>query len=108
MIRSIMGACVLSFALAHAGLSASAGEPGGQSVNQSVKPASTIIAAYAGLRSARRVPATPWPVVPVAACTAECCCQVYDGSKMTHQCKSRDDCINAGGLCRPKTDAKCN
>jgi len=104
MIRSIMGAFVLIFALAHAGLPASAGEPGGQSV----KPASIIIAAYTGLRSAKRVPATPWPVVPVAACTAECCCQVYDGSKMTHQCKSRDDCINAGGLCRPKTDAKCN
>lgn len=104
MIRSIMGAFVLIFALAQAGLPASAGEPGGQSV----KPASIISAAYTGLRSAKRVPATPWPVVPVAACTAECCCQVYDGSKMTHQCKSRDDCINAGGLCRPKTDAKCN
>jgi hypothetical protein len=104
MIRSIMGACVLILALAHAGLPASAGEPG----SQSVKPASTIIAAYTGLRSAARVPATPWPVVPAAACTAECCCQFYDGSKMTNACKSRDDCINAGGICRSKTDAKCN
>ena len=99
-----MGACVLIFAFALATLPATAGGSG----SQSVKPESTVIAAYTGLRSAKPTMATPWPVVPVAACTAECCCQFYDGSKMNHQCKSRDDCINAGGLCRPKTDAKCN
>jgi len=102
MIRSFLGTCVLIVAFA---LPAMAGDPGGPSV----KPVPTILASFTGLRSgAVQAPATPWPVVPVAACTAECCCQLYDGSKMTHQCKSRDDCINAGGLCRPKTDAKCN
>jgi len=104
MIRSFLGTCVLIVAFALAGLPAAAGESGGQRV----KPVSTVVAVYTGLRSGVRVPATPWPVVPVAACTAECCCQFYDGSKMSNQCKSRDDCINAGGLCRPKTDPKCN
>jgi len=105
MIRVIVGACALILAFS---LPAVAGQPDGQLGGQGVKPASTIVAAYSGLRSGARVPATPWPLVPVAACTMDCCCQYFEGGKMANQCKSRDDCINAGGLCRPKTDAKCN
>jgi hypothetical protein len=104
MIRSIVGACVLVFGIALAGLPAAADETS----DDAAKPASSIVAVFSGLPSAGKAAAqTPWRTVPVAACSAECCCQIYDGGKMVYQCKSQNDCINEGGLCKSKTDAQC-
>lgn len=103
MIRSIVGSLILILGMTLAILPATAGETG----TPTTETASTVVAKYAWVRTGNAGAVTPWPVVPVAACTAECCCQVYAGGSMTHQCKSRDDCINAGGICRPKTDANC-
>jgi hypothetical protein len=45
---------------------------------------------------------------PVAACAMDCCCQMVVGGSTKNECKSRDDCINAGGICHNKSDARCN
>jgi len=103
MNRSIMGAVALVLWIVISGVPAAAIERSGSDTAS----ASTIVAKYAGLRSFDEAVTTMRPVISAAACNVECCCQVYDGNRMTHQCKSRDDCINAGGICRPKTDASC-
>jgi hypothetical protein len=37
----------------------------------------------------------------------ECCCQLFVDGSMKSQCKSRDDCMTGGGICRSNTDPKC-
>lgn len=104
MVRSLVSAFILLLAVIISAPPASAAEPNGSSTETT---AASLVAKYAWVRSGNEGTVTPWPVVPVAACSAECCCQVFEGGNVTHQCRSRDDCINAGGICRPNSDAKC-
>ena len=104
MIKSIMVACVFVAGIVVGGLAVAADGKTDSADNS----AYTIAAAFAGLKSMRSIPETPLRTVPVAACSADCCCQIYDGSKMVYECRSHNACINDGGLCKAKTDAQCN
>jgi hypothetical protein len=104
MIRNIMAALVLVLGAGLAGASNAADGLAGPEADA----APAVVAKYAGIRSGKIEMSRPWRVVPVAACSAECCCQIYDGSSMVYKCTSHENCINDGGLCKAKTDAKCN
>jgi hypothetical protein len=69
---------------------------------------SPVLVKFAPLWSGKDAESTQRRAIPVAACTMDCCCQFFEGGGMKNQCKSRDDCITAGGICKAKTDAKCN
>lgn len=104
MIRSMMAALVIVLGMGLAGSSSAAdalAEP-----DAGASPA--VVAKYAAMRSGKIGLSRPWRVVPVAACSAQCCCQIYDGNGMVYKCTTHENCINDGGLCKAKTDAKCN
>ena len=107
MIRSLAASILLLLALGLTASPAMAAAPDG-----SAAPASdSTLSKYAWLwsdKSADTRSATAQPkATPVAACTMDCCCQLFVNGSMKNQCKSRDDCINAGGICRNKSDARC-
>lgn len=104
MLRTVAVTIVMLVGLALAGASAIAAEP--------VAPAETavspVLVKFAPLWSGKDSEATQRRAIPVAACTMDCCCQYFEGGGMKNQCKSRDDCITAGGICKKNSDAKCN
>lgn len=104
MIRYMMATLVLVLGTGLAGASFAADER----ARPDARAASAVVAKYAGIWSEKIETSRPWRVVPAAACTAQCCCQIYDGKGMTYQCTSHEICVNDGGLCKPRTDAKCN
>lgn len=103
MLKTVAVSIVMLAGLLLAGAPASAAEP--VSAETAVTP---ILVKFAPLWSGKDSEATQRRIIPVAACTMDCCCQYFEGGGMKNQCKSRDDCIAAGGICKAKTDAKCN
>jgi hypothetical protein len=93
---------LLGFALA--GPPADAAEPAGSTA----AAPSPAFMKYAWMWSGKDADAPARRYVPVAACTMDCCCEFFQGGERKSQCKSHDDCLNAGGICRSKSDAKCN
>jgi hypothetical protein len=104
MLRTVAVSIVMLVGLMLAGAPAMAVEP----VTPVKTTVSPILAKFAPLWSGKDADATKRRTIPVAACTMDCCCQYFEGGGMKNQCKSRDDCIAAGGICKSKTDAKCN
>ncbi len=104
MLRTVAVSIVMLVGLVLAGAPASAVEP----VSPAETAVSPVLVKFAPLWSGKDAAATQRRPIPVAACTMDCCCQYFEGGGMKNQCKSRDDCITAGGICKAKTDAKCN
>jgi len=104
MVRKFVAAFVLSLGMMITAASVAEAGDGAKA-----QPTSSVVTTYAWMWADKNGPATPrWPVLPVAACTADCCCHLFEGGSMKNQCLSRDQCIDAGGICRSKTDSKCN
>lgn len=104
MFKTVAASLILLVGLVLAGTPAFAAEP--------VAPAETaispVLVKFAPLWSGQDAAAGQRSATPVAACTMDCCCQYFEGGGMKNQCKSRDDCITAGGICKKNSDAKCN
>jgi len=104
MIRITVASLCLLLGFAMAGAPAGAAEPAGTAPAAS----SPSLAKYAWMWSGKDAGASPRRFVPVAACTMDCCCESVEAGARKNQCKSHDECLNLGGICRSKADAKCN
>ena len=103
MIRSVAASIILLLGLVLAAAPAAAAGSNDSAVSASMP----TMAKYAWLWSDKGGVTPQRRYIAVAACTAECCCQMAVSGKTKNQCMSRDDCINAGGICRNKADEKC-
>ena len=103
MIKSIAASIIILLGLAFAAAPAATAASG----ESAATAAPSTLTKYAWLWSDKGGVSAPRRYIPVAACTMECCCQLFVDGSMKNQCKSRDDCINAGGICRSKTDERC-
>jgi hypothetical protein len=102
MIRPIAATIILLLGLAFAAAPASAG-----SDDSAASASSATLAKFAWMWTDKSAATPPRQYLPAAACAMECCCQLFVDGSMKNQCRSRDDCINAGGICRTNTDPKC-
>ena len=104
MIRTIAASFCLLLAVVAAGAPAGAAEP----VDSTTSALSPALEKSAWIWSGRDAGTPPRRSIPVAACTTDCCCEFVEAGTRKNQCKSHDQCLEAGGICRNKTDAKCN
>lgn len=102
MIRTVALSLALVLGLAFAPAPAGAA---GQD-DSTVTASAPALVKFAWMWTEKTPPASR-PYIPVAACTMECCCQLFVDGSMKSQCKSRDDCMTGGGICRSNSDPKC-
>jgi len=104
MIRTIVASLCLLLGFAMAGAPAGAADPAGSTT---AAPSAAYLK-YAWMWSGKDAGAPARRFLPVAACTTDCCCEFVEAGARKSQCKSHDDCLTLGGICRNKADAKCN
>jgi len=104
MIRTIAASLCLLLGFAMAASPAVAADPAGTTI---AAPAPALTK-FAWMWSGKDAGAPTRRFVQAAVCTMDCCCEFFEAGARKNQCKSHDECLNAGGICRSKTDAKCN